>query len=481
MHTNTMSELLALIEGGKVSCVEVAQHFIDRIARYNVKLNAVISVDEENALRRAKDFDNQKSQSSPLKGIPILHKDIFCTQGMKTSCASKMLDNFFPPYDATVVAKLNQAGVNVLGKANMDEFAMGSSNETSFYGWCANPWDKTRVAGGSSGGSASAVAAGLVPAATGSDTGGSIRQPAAFCGVSGIKPTYGRISRYGMIAFASSLDQAGPIAKSAQDLALLLTHMSGYDAKDSTSDKRCTENYSQTLAHSIRGKRIGLPRQFFDQDLNPEILSKLEAMLDVYRDMGASVVDIDLEALKFSIPCYYVISSAECSSNLSRFDGIRFGYQCDNPLDLQDLYERTRQEGFGDEVKRRILIGTYTLSSGYYDAYYHKAQKIRRLIKQDFCKAFENVDVIVGPTTPDVAFQGGSKKAPLSMYLSDIYTTAVNLAGLPALSMPVGFVNDLPVGAQLIGNYFDEKGILNFSHQYQLQTHWHKQMPDAYQ
>ncbi|HET7588357.1 MAG TPA: Asp-tRNA(Asn)/Glu-tRNA(Gln) amidotransferase subunit GatA, partial [Gammaproteobacteria bacterium] len=393
----------------------------------------------------------------------------------------RMLDNFVSPYDATVVDRLNAAGMVLLGKTNMDEFAMGSSNETSYYGAVKNPWDLERVPGGSSGGSAAAVAARLAPAATGTDTGGSIRQPAALSGITGLKPTYGRVSRYGMIAFASSLDQAGTLTASAEDAALLLNQMAAFDPKDSTSVEQPVPDYVAALDKSMKGLKIGVPREFFDEGLEAGVEKAVREALDVYRDMGAEVVDVSLPNLGLSVPTYYVVAPAECSSNLSRFDGVRFGYRCENPKDLLDLYTRSRGEGFGPEVKRRLMTGTYVLSAGYYDAYYLKAQKTRQLIAADFKRAFETVDVLMGPTTPTPAFGIGEKTGdPITMYLNDIYTIGVNLAGLPALSAPMGFVDDLPVGLHIIGNYFDEAGILAAAHQYQLQTDWHKQTPKGF-
>ncbi|MCA1790839.1 MAG: Asp-tRNA(Asn)/Glu-tRNA(Gln) amidotransferase subunit GatA [Thioalkalivibrio sp.] len=413
--------------------------------------------------------------------LDTAQKDIFCTRGVRTSCGSKMLDSFIAPYSATVVERMNAAGAVMLGKTNMDEFAMGSSNETSHYGPVRNPWDPERVPGGSSGGSAAAVAARLVPAATGTDTGGSIRQPASFCGITGIKPTYGRVSRYGMIAFASSLDQAGPMAASAEDCALMLNAMAGFDPRDSTSVERSAEDFTAGLGADLKGLRIGLPREFFGEGLDPDVRAAIEAALAVLRERGAELIEISLPNSGLSVPAYYVVAPAECSSNLARYDGVRFGHRCDEPRDLMDLYTRSRAEGFGAEVKRRIMIGTYVLSAGYYDAYYLKAQKVRRLIADDFRRAFGQVDVIAGPTSPETPFRLGEKSAdPVQMYLSDIYTIAVNLAGLPGLSMPAGTVGNLPVGMQLIGNYFDEGRLLGVAHQFQQETDWHARMPAAF-
>ncbi len=472
-----------MLQAGEVSSVELTQYFLDRIKNNDDKLNSFITVCEEQALAQAAESDEKlKAGNAPLlTGVPIAHKDIFCTDGVKTSCASKMLDNFVSPYDATVVTNMRAAGVVMLGKTNMDEFAMGSSNETSFYGGVKNPWDTLTVPGGSSGGSAAAVAARLAPAATGTDTGGSIRQPAALCGLTGLKPTYGRVSRYGMIAFASSLDQAGTFTQTAEDSALMLNVMSGLDEKDSTSVDKEVPDYTTNLNQDLKGLKIGLPKEYFDEGLNADVAKVVEAAIAEYKKMGAEIVDISLPNSHLSVPAYYVIAPAECSSNLSRFDGVRFGYRCDDPKDLEDMYKRSRGEGFGEEVKRRIMIGAYVLSAGYYDAYYLKAQKIRRLISDDFKAAFEKVDVIMGPTAPDVAFKIGEKSDdPISMYLSDIYTIAVNLAGLPGMSVPAGFVNGLPVGLQITGNYFKESQLLNVAHQYQKNTDWHRAIPEDF-
>ena len=480
LHEKTLSELSADLKNKSVSSVELTQHFLDRIARYDKQLNSFVTVASDHALAQAKAADEKiaSGQAGPLTGLPIAQKDIFCTNGIKTSCGSKMLDNFIAPYDATVVDKFNQAGVVMLGKLNMDEFAMGSSNETSFYGAVKNPWDTNCVPGGSSGGSASSVAARLTPAATGTDTGGSIRQPASLCGITGLKPTYGRVSRYGMIAFASSLDQAGPIAQTAEDAALMLNTMAGFDAKDSTSLNKAVPDYTEGLSKDIKGLKIGLPREYFGEGLDAEVGDVINNAIEQYKKLGAEIVEISLPNSGLSVPAYYVVAPAECSSNLSRFDGVRFGYRCENPKDLEDLYKRSRGEGFGQEVKRRIMIGTYALSAGYYDAYYLKAQKVRRLISDDFKQAFNKVDVIMGPTSPSVAFKVGERSDdPISMYLSDIYTISTNLAGLPGMSVPAGFAHNLPVGLQIIGNYFDEARLLNVAHQYQLATDWHKQMP----
>lgn len=483
MHHKTIAELSKELHTKNISSVELSQLFLDRIKQYDKKLNCFITVTEESAIKTAKEADAKlaKGEAGILTGIPIAQKDIFCTDGVKTSCGSKMLDNFISPYDATVISKFKAAGTVMLGKTNMDEFAMGSSNETSYHGPVLNPWNTEYVAGGSSGGSAAAVAASLAPAATGTDTGGSIRQPAALCGITGIKPTYGRVSRYGMIAFASSLDQGGPFAKTAEDAAILLNAMSGFDERDSTSVNEPVPDYTATLNDSIKGLRIGLPKEYFNEDLNPEMAKLIEAAIKEYEKLGAVIKEISLPNTTLSVPAYYVIAPAECSSNLARYDGVRYGYRCNDPKDLEDLYKRSRSEGFGAEVKRRIMIGTYALSAGYYDAYYLKAQKIRRLIHDDFANAFKEVDIIASPTTPTPAFKLGEKmNDPISMYLADIYTIAVNLAGLPGMSLPAGFSNNLPVGLQLIGNLFNEAKLLNAAHQYQKVTEWHKRTPEGF-
>lgn len=483
MHNQTLKALSSALAEGQFSSQELTQHFLDRIKQHDTNLNSFITVSEEQALTQAKAADDARASgnANPLTGIPIAHKDIFCTQGVKTSCASRMLDNFIAPYNATVVEKLGQAGVVSLGKTNMDEFAMGSSNETSFFGPVKNPWDTEYVPGGSSGGSAAAVAARLAPAATGTDTGGSIRQPASLCGITGLKPTYGRVSRWGMIAFASSLDQGGPMTQTAEDAAMLLNTMAGFDPKDSTSTDIAVPDYCSTLNDSIEGLRIGLPKEFFGEGLSPDVEKVVQNAIRQYEKMGAKITEIELPNTHLSIPAYYVVAPAEASSNLSRFDGVRFGHRCDDPVDLEDLYKRSRGEGFGEEVKRRILIGTYALSAGYYDAYYLKAQKVRRLIKNDFDNAFKNVDVIMGPTAPNASFKLGEKASdPVSMYLSDIYTISVNMAGLPGISIPAGNSGNLPVGLQIIGNHFDEARLLNVAHRYQQETEWHTQLPSAF-
>jgi aspartyl-tRNA(Asn)/glutamyl-tRNA(Gln) amidotransferase subunit A len=483
MHNKSLTELSTALHNNEISSVELTQHYLDRINAHNGNLNAFITVTEDNALTQAQAADQQfqKKTAGKLTGIPLAHKDIFCTQGVRTSCGSKMLDNFVAPYNATVVEKINSAGMVTLGKTNMDEFAMGSSNETSFYGNVKNPWDINRVPGGSSGGSAAAVAARLTPIATGTDTGGSIRQPASLCNLTGLKPTYGRISRYGMIAFASSLDQAGPMANSAEDAALLLNEMAGFDERDSTSIERDVPDYSATLNHSLDGLKIGLPKEYFDEGLDSNVAATIETAIKIYESLGASIKEITLPNTGLAVPTYYVVAPAECSSNLSRMDGVRFGHRCDDPKDLQDLYERSRGEGFGDEVKRRIMTGTYALSAGYYDAYYLKAQQCRRLISNDFQQAFNDVDVIMGPTAPTTAFNLGDKTDdPVAMYLADIYTISTNLAGLPGMSIPAGFIDNLPVGLQIIGNYFDEARLLNIAHRYQQVTNWHQKTPTGY-
>lgn len=480
MHNHTIAELRKMLDTKQVSSVELTQHYLKRIHQHQNSLNAFVTVCDETALAQAAAADKriQQGQIEALTGIPMAQKDIFCTQGIKTTCGSKMLDNFIAPYESTVTQKFLDAGSVMLGKTNMDEFAMGSSNETSFYGAVKNPWDLETVPGGSSGGSSAAVAAQLAPAATGTDTGGSIRQPAALTGICGIKPTYGSVSRYGMIAFASSLDQAGPMGKSAEDLGILLNTMAGFDPKDSTSIERPKTDYNALLTQPLKGLRIGVPKAFFNEHLDSKMADVIQTAIKLYEAQGATIHDVELPHNDVATAAYYVIAPAECSSNLSRFDGVRYGYRCENPKNLVDLYQRSRGEGFGAEVKRRIMTGTYALSSGFYDACYLKAQKIRRLIRQDFLDAFKTVDVIMGPTSPSTAFKIGERsKDPIQMYLSDMYTIAVNLAGLPGASIPAGFVNDMPVGLQIIGNYFDEARILNVAHQYQLLTDWHLQAP----
>lgn len=471
------------LTAGDFSSVEITQQYLDNINANNALTNSFITITDELALSQARKADEARAagQAGALTGLPIAHKDIFCTDGVKTSCGSKMLDNFIAPYNATAVEQLSQGGIVTLGKTNMDEFAMGSANTNSFYGAVNNPWDLDCVPGGSSGGSAACVAAGLAPAATGTDTGGSIRQPAALCGITGLKPTYGRVSRYGMIAFASSLDQGGPMAHSAEDCALLMQGMAGFDPKDSTSIDQAVPDYSATLNDSIAGLKIGLPKEYFAEGLDADVAKVVEEAVAQYEKMGATVKEISLPNTHLSVPVYYIVAPAECSSNLSRLDGVRYGYRAEDPKDLEDLYKRSRGEAFGEEVKRRIMIGAYALSAGYYDAYYVKAQQLRRLISQDFVQAFEDVDVIMSPVYPEVAFKNGEKSTdPVSMYLSDIYTLAVNLAGLPGMSVPAGFSNNKPVGLQLIGNYFSEAKLLNIAHQYQQQTDWHLQPSPLY-
>lgn len=480
MFNLTLSELSNALSRGEFSSLELTQAFLDRIKRLDTQYNSFITLSEEHALQQAKAADTLRAtgQATALTGLPIAHKDLFCTQGIRTSCGSKMLDNFISPYNATLVERLNQAGMVTLGKTNMDEFAMGSSNESSYYGPVKNPWDLDRVPGGSSGGSAAAVAARLVPAATGSDTGGSIRQPAALCGITGLKPTYGRISRYGMVAYASSFDQAGPMTRTAEDAALLLQVMAGEDPLDSTCATQAVPNFSASLNDSLSGLRIGLPKEYFAEGTDPAILERVREAIAEFEKLGATVKEISLPKTQLSIPAYYILAPAEASSNLSRFDGVRYGHRCDSPKDLEDLYKRTRAEGFGTEVKRRIMVGTYALSEGFYDAYYRKAQQIRRMIQQDFIQALSEVDVIMAPVTPCSAFRLGEKNSdPVSMYMEDIFTLSLNLAGLPGMSIPCGFAGNLPVGLQIIGNYFDEAKLLNVAHQYQQVTNWHQQSP----
>jgi aspartyl-tRNA(Asn)/glutamyl-tRNA(Gln) amidotransferase subunit A len=483
LHNLSIGELGRELAAGRISSVELTRHFLGRIERFNPALNALITLTAEQALAEAGAADRRRAQGEqgPLLGIPLIHKDIFCTDGVRTSCGSRMLDNFIAPYDATVVTRLKAAGTVMLGKANMDEFAMGSSNETSYYGPVKNPWDTSKVPGGSSGGSAAAAAARLAAFTTGTDTGGSIRQPAALTGVTGVKPTYGRVSRFGMIAFASSLDQAGVLARSAEDAALVLQAMAGFDPRDSTSIDTPVPDYAAGLNQPLDGLKIGLLREFFD-GLEPRNAALIHDALKVYRSLGAETVDVSLPHLPLSVPTYYVVAPAECSSNLSRFDGVRFGYRCANPKDLLDLYKRSRGEGFGAEVKRRIMTGTYVLSAGYFDAYYLKAQKVRRLITDDFRAAFTHADLLIGPTTPTPAFPIGAKMDdPITMYLNDIYTIGANLAGLPGLSLPCGFVDGLPMGLQLIGPHFSEGKLLNAAHRFQTATDWHARSPRGYE
>jgi aspartyl-tRNA(Asn)/glutamyl-tRNA(Gln) amidotransferase subunit A len=482
-HANTVAELSAALHEGSVSSVELTGLYLARIAQHQGALNAFISVTQEAALLQAERADARlrAGERGALIGVPIAHKDIFCTAGERTTCGSRMLANFVSPYDATVVERLRAAGAVMLGKTNMDEFAMGSSSETSYFGPVRNPWDPARVPGGSSGGSAAAVAARLAPAATATDTGGSIRQPAALCGVTGLKPTYGRVSRFGMVAFASSLDQGGLLTISAEDAAVLLAAMAGFDERDSTSVELPVPDYTASLAQPLKGLKIGLLHEFFDQGLDPQIEQRIRDALDVLRLEGASLRDVSLPNLPLSVPTYYVVAPAECSSNLARFDGVRYGYRCERPRDLLDLYQRSRGEGFGAEVKRRIMVGTYVLSAGYYDAYYLKAQRVRALISADFARAFHEVDVLIGPTTPTAAFELGAKTGdPVTMYLNDIYTIGANLAGLPAISVPCGFVQGLPVGMQIIGPHFSEPRLLNVAHRYQCESDWHRRAPPGF-
>ena len=485
MIDRSLSALAQALADREISSVELTQFYLDRINRLDPTFNAFITVDAEKSLAQAKAADSLRAtgKAGLLTGIPVAHKDLFCARDWLVTCGSKMLSNFVSPYDATVIEHFNAAGAIILGKTNMDEFAMGSSNETSYFGTVRNPWDTTRVPGGSSGGACAAVAARLTPAATGTDTGGSIRMPAALCNLTGLKPTYGIVSRYGMVAFASSLDQGGPIARSAEDCALLLNAMAGFDERDSTSLNRPVEDYTRELPRDmgtkpLAGLRIGLPKEFFGEGCAPEVMRRVEEAIEEYRRLGAEMVDIRLPNMKLSLPAYYVIAPAEASSNLSRFDGVRYGYRAPEYADLDEMYSKTRAQGFGSEVKRRILIGTYVLSHGYYDAYYLQAQRIRRLIANDFVEAFKQCNVIMGPTSPTTAFKIGEKTAdPVQMYLSDIYTIAVNLAGLPGMSIPCGFAEGLPVGLQLIGNYFAEAQLLNVAHRYQQITDWHQRCP----
>jgi len=483
MHTLTLAEISRALSAKEFSAEELTRTLLDRIARVDPQLNSFITVTETQAIEQAKIADQRRSagETGALLGAPIAHKDLFCTQGIRTSCGSKMLDNFIAPYNATVVQKLADAGVVSLGKLNMDEFAMGSANESSHYGPVKNPWDTSRIPGGSSGGSSAAVAARLVPAATGTDTGGSIRQPAALTNLTGLKPTYGRVSRWGMIAYASSLDQGGMLARNAEDCALLLQAMAGFDPKDSTSVDQPVDDYLACLDKPLAGLRIGLPKEYFGEGLDSRIADLTLKAVEALKALGATVKDISLPNMQHAIPAYYVIAPAEASSNLSRYDGVRFGYRCEDPADLTDLYKRSRAEGFGDEVRRRIMVGTYALSAGYYDAYYLKAQRIRRLIKNDFMTAFNDVDVILGPTTPSVAWKLGEKNNdPVAEYLMDIYTITANLAGVPGLSMPAGFVDGLPVGVQLLAPYFQEGRLLNIAHQFQKTTDWHTKAPTGF-
>ncbi|MEM1173322.1 MAG: Asp-tRNA(Asn)/Glu-tRNA(Gln) amidotransferase subunit GatA [Pseudomonadota bacterium] len=483
MHLQTMTELAGGLAAGDFSAEELAKHLIERIESMDSALNTTLTLTAEQALDAARRADAARAagDAGPLNGLPLLHKDIFCTRGIRTTCGSRMLENFVSPYDATVVERIDAAGAVVLGKTNMDEFAMGSSNETSYFGDVKNPWDLERSPGGSSGGSSAAVAARFAPVATGTDTGGSIRQPAALTGTVGLKPTYGRVSRYGMIAFASSLDQAGMICRSVADAALMLGVMAGHDERDSTCIDHPVPDYLAGLDGSLKGLKVGIVKQHFDEGLDAATGEQVREALRVMEAQGAELRDVDLPSIDLSVPTYYVVAPAECSSNLSRFDGVRFGHRADNPDDLLDLYCRSRGEGFGAEVRRRILTGTYVLSAGYYDAYYLKAQQVRQLIADDFRKAFEDVDVIAGPTAPTPAFKLGEKTDdPVTMYLNDIYTIGANLAGLPAMSVPCGFADGLPVGLHLVAPHFAEGALLKAGHQYQLLTDWHTHAPEDY-
>jgi aspartyl-tRNA(Asn)/glutamyl-tRNA(Gln) amidotransferase subunit A len=483
MHELTLAEIARGLADKKFSSEELTRSLLTRIAQLDPQINSFITLTEDLAITQAQAADARRAagENGALLGVPLAHKDLFCTKGIRTSCGSKMLDNFKAPYDATVVAKLASAGTVTLGKTNMDEFAMGSANESSHYGPVKNPWNLEHVPGGSSGGSAAAVAARLLPAATGTDTGGSIRQPAALTNLTGLKPTYGRVSRWGMIAYASSLDQAGPMARTAEDCALLLQGMAGFDTNDSTSIDEPVPDYAASLNGSLQGLRIGVPKEYFSAGLDPRIADLVMASVEELKKLGAVVKEVSLPNLQHAIPAYYVIAPAEASSNLSRFDGVRFGYRCEDPKDLTDLYKRSRAEGFGPEVQRRIMVGAYALSAGYYDAYYLQAQKIRRLIKNDFMSAFAEVDVILGPTTPNPAWKIGAKNNdPISAYLEDFYTITANLAGLPGLSMPAGFADGLPVGVQLLAPYFQEGRLLNVAHQYQQVTDWHTRSPAGF-
>ena len=474
----TIKEIKSMISQNEISNIEIVQE-VYKLIDENKHLNAFITLNEENSLKKAEVLD-KSSSNLPLAGIPIAQKDLFCTKGIRTTCASNILNNFIPPYSATVIENLEKAGCISIGKTNMDEFAMGSSNETSFFGNVQNPWGQKLVPGGSSGGSASAIAAGIVPAASGTDTGGSIRQPASLCGISGLKPTYGRISRWGMIAFASSLDQAGPMARTAEDCAIMLNEMCSHDEKDTTSLNDKIPNFEDNLNNSLNGKKIGIVKDLDLSSLDNDVVAVYENSLKEFVSMGAELIDINLPNLSLSVPTYYVVAPAECSSNLSRFDGVKFGRRSENPKDLEELYIQTRSEGFGDEVKRRILIGSYVLSAGYYDAYYKKAQQVRRLIKNDFDSAFKNVDVIMTPTTRGPAFEMGSKGSdPIQMYLEDLFTISANLAGLPAMSIPNGNIDNKPIGLQIIGDFLDESTILNFAHMYQKVTNWHNYTPEG--
>ncbi len=484
MHNLTIKQMSEKLHAGEITSVQLTQHYLDRISKYDAELNAFVTVTPELAMAMAEEADKKLAagEAELLTGIPVAHKDIFCTDGVKTSCSSKMLDNFIAPYDAHVVTQLKKVGMPILGKTNMDEFAMGSSSESSYYGPTKNPWDHKAVPGGSSGGAAAVIAAGLAPMATGTDTGGSIRQPASFCGITGIKPTYGSVSRFGIIAYASSFDQAGPMTRSAEDSAWMLNAMAGFDERDSTSLQRDAVDYTAELNNSLQGLKVGVPAEYFGEGLDPQVEKIVRDAIAEVQTQGAEIVEVHLPNKDLAVPSYYVLAPAEASSNLSRFDGVRFGYRCEQPKDLQDLYMRSRSEGFGAEVKRRIMVGAYALSSGFYDAYYLKAQKLRRMVRDDFTQAFENCDVIMGPVAPTPAFNIGEKTDdPTSMYLADLYTIPVNLAGLPGISVPAGFANDRPVGLHIVGPYFSEAKLLNIAHQYQQVTDWHTKTPAQYQ
>ncbi len=484
MHTLSVKEMSEKLQRREITSVDLTQHYLNRISQYDPALNAYVTVTPELALEMAKQADAllDAGKGHALTGIPIAHKDIFCSLGVKTTCGSKMLDNFISPYDAKVVEVTRELAMPILGKTNMDEFAMGSSSESSYYGATLNPWDHQAVPGGSSGGAAAVIAAGLAPLATGSDTGGSIRQPASFCGITGIKPTYGTVSRYGMIAYASSFDQGGAMTRSAEEAAWLLQVMAGFDERDSTCLEQDAPDFSQQLGQSVKGLKIGVPAEYFESGLDAGVEKVVRDALAAYEALGAELIPVSLPNKDLAVPAYYVLAPAEASSNLSRFDGVRYGYRCDNPQDLEDLYHRSRSEGLGAEVKRRIMVGAYVLSAGYYDAYYLKAQKLRRMVRDDFTKAFESCDVIMGPVAPTPAFNIGEKSDdPVSMYLADLYTIPVNLAGLPAMSVPAGFSEGRPVGLHLIGPYHSEAALLNIAHQYQQVTEWHCQMPATYE
>ena len=484
MHNLTIKQMSEKLQAGEITSVQLTQHYLDRISQYDAELNAFVTVTPELAISMAEEADKKiaAGEGELLTGIPVAHKDIFCTDGVKTSCSSKMLDNFIAPYDAHVVTQLKKIGMPILGKTNMDEFAMGSSSESSYYGPTKNPWDHKAVPGGSSGGAAAVIAAGLAPMATGTDTGGSIRQPASFCGITGIKPTYGSVSRFGIVAYASSFDQAGPMTRSAEDSAWMLNAMAGFDERDSTSLQREAVDYSAELTNSLKGLKVGVPAEYFGEGLDPAVEKLVRDAIAEVEKQGAEIVEVHLPNKDLAVPSYYVLAPAEASSNLSRYDGVRFGHRCEQPKDLEDLYKRSRSEGFGAEVKRRIMVGAYALSTGFYDAYYLKAQKLRRMVRDDFTKAFENCDVIMGPVAPTPAFNIGEKTDdPTSMYLADLYTIPVNLAGLPGISVPAGFANNRPVGLHIVGPYFSEAKLLNIAHQYQQVTDWHTKTPAQYQ